>query len=219
MFHLRYILNKAVGFDNNRAVISICRNRTLPQPSSISAAVASEVRFLSTHRKNENVALQSVIRQGLESLQSATSEIQSKAKRRLFITDEDTGPSIEQIQESIRLQHLVEDAVEAYTLKRGSMFCIMDEPISIIDVEVSEDLRHARVYWSLPFSFLIKDGIPAELRKKVMDKMQKILETRGGPIQGMVHQKLRHYYRPPTIRWVQAETEMLRKVMKDLMRS
>lgn len=177
-----------------------------------------------------NPGLKSVKDQGISVLKSLTSEIQGKTKtRRLLISQEDIGPTPEQLQEATRLRGLVEDALEEYTSKRGGLFCMNTEfgaePIAIVDVEITEDLRAARVYWSLPFSILIMDitrgsrargGSGMEMRRKAALRMQKILEERGGVIQGIVHQKMRRYFRPPTLRFVMAEGEMLRNFLKEL---
>jgi hypothetical protein len=56
-----------------------------------------------------------------------------------------------------------------------------------------------------------------EIRLKVAKRMQIILENKGGVLQGLVHRKMRRYFRPPKIRFVMAEGEMLRSVLKDLL--
>ncbi len=163
-----------------------------------------------------NPGLQSVKQQGIKILQALSTDIQSKTKRRLLLSDEDTGPTAEQLREASRLKILTEDALEQYTSRKGGLFCIMNEQIAIIDVEVTEDLRQARVYWSLPYSVLLMGGVKREARAKAVKRMQRILEERGGVLQGLVHIKLRNYFRPPKIRFVPAEGEMLRKFLRDL---
>jgi len=193
-------------------------------------------RCLSTVTNNtidkqpNSAALQSVKEQGIKILKSTTLQIQQKTQRRLLLSAEDTGPAPEQIKEANRLKLFVEDALEEYTSRHGALFCFQDEPISIIDVEVTPDLRQARVFWSLPFSFLLEDSFPQksqrghqyrmdgqEMRLKVAKRMQIILENKGGVLQGLVHRKMRRYFRPPKIRFVMAEGEMLRSVLKDLL--
>lgn len=196
---------------------------TLPKISSNTPIILKNIQssFLSTaasasHQTPKNPGLASVKEQGLTVLQSTTADIISKTKRRLLLSDEDTGPTANQLREAARLKILVEDAVEKYTSHKGGLFCMMNEPIAIIDVEITEDLRQARVYWTLPYSVLLMD-VSSDVRARAIKRMQTILEERGGVLQGIVHQKLRSYYRAPKIRFVTAEGEMLRSVLKELL--
>jgi hypothetical protein len=164
-----------------------------------------------------NPGLHSVIDEGLTILKSISSDIQSKTKRRLLLSDEDTGPSPEQLRESVRIKQFMEDAIEIFTSRKGNLFCVMKEPIIIVDVEITQDLRQARVFWSLPYGVLLMDGISAETRMRAAERMQRVLDERGGVLQGLVHQKMRGYFRPPKIRFVMAEGEMLRRYLKELL--
>uniref|UniRef100_A0A6S8Z366 Ribosome-binding factor A n=1 Tax=Chaetoceros debilis TaxID=122233 RepID=A0A6S8Z366_9STRA len=166
---------------------------------------------------NPNPGIQSVKEMGLDFLQSSTLDIQKRTQQRLLLEDEDTGPTDVQLEEAARLRDYVEEAVYTYTATKGkSTFCILDEPVHIVDVEITEDLRQARIYWSLPFSVLLMDNVPRTIREKAVKKMQGILEAKGGPIQGMVHRKMKMYFRPPILRWVPAEGEMLRRHLKEI---
>ena len=64
---------------------------------------------------------------------------------------------------------------------------------------------------SLPLS-LDLHKIPQSKLEQLVRKMQKILDDKGGKIQGLVHTRLRAYY-PPRIIWVAAE-----HISKDLKR-
>lgn len=163
-----------------------------------------------------NLGLAFVKEQGLQALAGTASDIQSKTKRRLLVEDEQKGPSVVQIREALRLRQIVEDAIEQYTSKKGALFCIQGEPIAIIDTEVSPDLKQARVFWSLPYNFLLTDHRSKRIREQTIARMQNILEKRGSVIQGIVHNQLRSYNRPPRIYFVPAEGELLRNVMRDL---
>ncbi len=89
-------------------------------------------------RPRLNKGLESVKEQGMHILEATVSDIQTKTKRRLLLEDEDTGPAVHQLKEALKLKRLVEDAVHTYTSKSDNLFCIMNAPISIIDVEVTE---------------------------------------------------------------------------------
>jgi len=170
-------------------------------------------------RPRVNIALESIKEQGQHILEATITDIQSKTNRRLLVEDEDHGPTDYQIKEANRVAEFVEQAIEDYTSKRGNVFCIMNEPIVIIDCEITEDLRQARVFWSLPYEILLLEDtkINAAMRAKLVQYMQRILEERGGVLQGMVHTKMRMYFRPPTIRFVPAEGEILRRALHDWM--
>ena len=169
------------------------------------------------NKSTQRSTLQSIKEKGEHILHSLQSDIQSKTKRRLLLSDQDTGPSSDQLRESVRLKRFTEDAIEQYTSKRGNLFCILNEPIVIVDVEITQDLRQARVFWSLPYSVLLMDGISVEARMRAAERMQRVLEEKGGALQVLVHQKMRSYFRPPKIRFVMAEGEMLRNYLKDLL--
>ena len=169
------------------------------------------------YKPRMNKGLESIKEQGKDILDATLSDIISKTKRRLLIEDEDTGPTIYQLKESMKVKRLMEDAIETYTTTNSSLFCIMNDPISIIDVEITEDLRQARVFWSLPYSIMVLDDsvVNRDTREKIVVKMQSILDERGGVLQGMVHTKMRNYFRAPKIRFVPAEGEMLRKSLQE----
>jgi len=178
--------------------------------------IGQSLLMSSSRKPRINEGLESVKEQGLKVLESTLSDIQVKTKRRLLIEDEDNGPTVSQMKEAMTIKRFVEDAVLMYTSQRGNLFCIMDEPIAIIDVEITEDLKHARVFWSLPFGVLLlgDDVIKRSTREKLTRRMQIILNERGGVLQGMTHVKMRHYFRPPKIHFVPAESEMLRAAMQ-----
>ena len=220
------IYSRCVLYSNLNRKASRCLSAVT---TDITTTTTTTTTTTNSNKQHNSAALQSVKEQGIKILKSTTMQIQEKTKRRLLLSAEDTGPAPEQIKEANRLKVLVEDALEEYTSRHGALFCLQDEPISIIDVEVTPDLRQARVFWSLPFSFLLDDGISQksqrgqyrmegqEIRLKVAKRMQIILENKGGVLQGLVHRKMRRYFRPPKIRFVMAEGEMLRSVLKDLL--
>lgn len=172
-----------------------------------------------SHRRTINPGLESIKQEGVHILTSLTNDVQSKTKRRLLLKDEDTGPTPTQLKEATRLKHLVEEALITYTSKKGgiSPFCIMGEPIALIDVEITQDLRNARVYWTLPYGVLLMNTLNRDMREQAVKRMQRILDEKGGVIQGIVSTKMRHYFRPPKLKFVPAEGEMLRSTLQDMM--
>lgn len=193
-----------------RKILSICSRYA-------SRLIHSSIRMSS--KEQQNLGLESIKQEGFDILASLTNDVQSKTKRRLLLKDEDFGPTSAQLKEARRLKLLVEEALIQYTSKRGgtSPFCIQGEPIAVLDVEITEDLRNARVYWTLPYSILLMDTVRRDTREQLVKNMQRILDENGGVIQGIVSTRLRHYFRSPKIRFVPAEGEMLRKTLQTMM--
>jgi len=185
----------------------------------IVGTATSHYRLNHIHRRTINAGLESIKQEGIHILTSLTNDVQSKTKRRLLLKDEDTGPTPTQLKEATRLKNLVEEALITYTSKKGgvSPFCIMGEPIALIDVEITPDLRNARVYWTLPYGVLLMNTLNRDMREQAVKRMQRILDEKGGVIQGIVSTKMRHYFRPPKLKFVPAEGEMLRSILQDMM--
>jgi hypothetical protein len=141
--------------------------------------------------------------------------VRSKTKQRLLIEDEHTGPSSIQLREAGRMKLFVQDAIEHYTSRFGERFCINKEPIVIIDAEISADLRHARVYWCIPFSLLASPKLPMNAIETITNKMQRILDEQGGILQGLVHARMRAYHHHAQIKFAPAEFSLLREVLKE----
>jgi len=147
-------------------------------------------------------------------LQTAEEVGAKTAAKPLFVTEAGSGPTARQIKEASRIHQVLDEAIEQYS-KKDATFTIRGDPIMILDVEVSQDLRHARAYWTLPFTLI---DLPGGMRTEMKRRMQTILEKRGGALQAMVHSKLRFYY-PPRVRFVPAEDDVLAMAMKDLLRA
>lgn len=164
-------------------------------------------------RRARNFRLEAIKKEGLTHLDQTAEEAAAKAAARpLFVTEEEMGPNKRQIKEATRIHQVLDEAIEQYS-KKEATFTIRGEPIMILDVEVSQDLRHARAYWALSPVTLI--DLPDDTRAEVKRRMQTILEKRGGALQALVHSKLRFYY-PPRVKFVPAEDDVLAMAMKDL---
>lgn len=163
-------------------------------------------------RRTRNFRLEAIKKEGLTHLEQTAEEAAAKtAAKPLFVTDEEMGPNKRQMKEASRIHRVLDDAIEQYS-KKESTFTIRGDPIMILDVEVSQDFRHARAYWTLPFTLI---DLPDDTRAEVKRRMQTILEKKGGALQALVHSKLRFYY-PPRVRFVPAEDDVLAMAMKDL---
>ena len=163
-------------------------------------------------RRARNFRLEAIKKEGLPHLEQTAEEAAAKAAAKpLFITQEEIGPNKRQMKEASRIHQVLDDAIEQYS-KKEATFTIRGDPIMILDVEVSQDFRHAIAYWVLPFTLI---DLPDDTRAEVKRRMQTILEKKGGALQAMVHSKLRFYY-PPRVRFVPAEDDVLAMAMKDL---
>jgi len=132
--------------------------------------------------------------------------------------DNGGGPSVRQLQRASQvMDHLIEivsemdqtDIVQT-TLSRvgnnnidesSSLFNDSSEMIDIYDVEVSPDLRHARVYYSLSSV----DHLPFATQQKAMVLWDKYLvKGRGrGLIQHRLSMRMRNKY-PPKLHFIPA---------------
>lgn len=151
---------------------------------------------------------------GLSQLHNQTQDLISRTREPLVLNEQDfeqiKEPSIPQKQEAARLEPVIIEALALYS-SRHDTFCIRGDCIDILGVEVSPDLKMARVYWCLPYSLDI-GKLPHQKLEQVVTRMQQILDEHGKKIQALVHSRLRAYY-PPKLQWVAAE-----HVSKDLKR-
>mmetsp|Transcript_32247 Transcript_32247/g.94940 ORF Transcript_32247/g.94940 Transcript_32247/m.94940 type:complete len:238 (+) Transcript_32247:30-743(+) len=165
-------------------------------------------------RRVRNFRLEAIKKEGLTHLDQTAQEASAKAAAKpLFVTEEESGPTARQVKEASRIHQVLDEAIDQFS-KKEATFTIRGDPIMILDVEVSQDLRHARAYWTLPFTLI---DLPDDTRAEVKRRMQTILEKRGGALQALVHSKLRFYY-PPRLRFVPADDSVLSMAMKDLLR-
>jgi ribosome-binding factor A len=149
---------------------------------------------------------------GLAQLEATTREVAAKSNKPLFVRDEDVDPTPEQLGEAQRVLRVAQEALSQLSQK-DPIFTIRGDPIEILDVEVSRDLRQARVYWTLPFWMM---EFPEDVTQRATEKMQGLLDKRGSKLQTLVHARLRHYY-PPKLRFVAADGDLLRLTLKGIL--
>jgi ribosome-binding factor A len=174
-------------------------------------------RLLSTGEKTErpvpihNEALAQIKALGMPHLEATTEEVATKAREPLFLQEHEMGPTPQQLNEANRIYSVVTDALDNFS-RRDSTFSIRGEPIVIMEVEVSRDLKQARVYWTLPFSVM---ELPDKILDEVTRRMQDILEKEGGKLRRLVHARLSSYY-PPKLRFFPSQDVVFRLAMKDM---
>ena len=179
--------------------------------SKSSDAVINDVapQRCGTQRRNE--ALEAVKHAGVAHLDQTAKDVSEKTRRPLLISEEEKSPAVRQLREARRIQLILEESLDVFS-RKDSTFSIRGETIVVIEVEVSPDMRYARVYWSLPFSMVV---LPEGVRKEVKKIMQNRLEERGGQLQALVHGRLRFYY-PPKLRFVPADDDVSTHALKNL---
>jgi ribosome-binding factor A len=148
---------------------------------------------------------------GMPHLEATTLEIINKTREPLFLAESEMGPSPDQLAEANRIFGVLSDVMDTFS-RRDATFSIKGEPIVIMDVEVSKDLKQARVYWTLPFSVTRYDQHVVE---QVKERMQQLLEKKGGKLQRLVHAQLRSYY-PPKLRFVPSPDDLFGESIKKL---
>lgn len=158
-----------------------------------------------------NEALAQVKAMGMSHLEATTLEIQSKTRAPLFLHESEMGPTPDQLAEANRIYTVTTKVLETFS-QRDTTFSIKGEPIVIMEVEVSQDLRQARVYWALPFSVM---NYPSEILEQVTERMQHLLEKRGGKLQRLVHAQLRSYY-PPKLRFVPSPDSVFQQDIQNM---
>eukprot|EP00559_Dactyliosolen_fragilissimus_P000661 CAMPEP_0184864898 /NCGR_PEP_ID=MMETSP0580-20130426/16271_1 /TAXON_ID=1118495 /ORGANISM="Dactyliosolen fragilissimus" /LENGTH=230 /DNA_ID=CAMNT_0027363845 /DNA_START=82 /DNA_END=774 /DNA_ORIENTATION=- len=166
------------------------------------------------------VGLKFVKEQGTSHLEAITSDMKARSSDRLLAKDEDVGPSPRQKKEAERIKVLIEDAIEVYISKTGgnSFCCVGGDPIVVLDVEVSSDLRRARIYWTLPFGLLTMRNLSSAKLNQIARRVQEHLDKGVGFLKVIVHGKLSSYHRPPDFQFVHAEGgALLDKELKELL--
>jgi ribosome-binding factor A len=165
-----------------------------------------------TSRKGKEGSLEAVKAAGMQYLEDTAKELATKARQSLLISEEDDMPSVNQLREANLIQEVTEDVLEKFC-KRNDLFCLGGDPIMILDAEVSPDLRHARVFWSLPYVILLNARrFPPHIQEELVKRMEERLFKHGGKLQVLVHARLRSYY-PPNLRFVAANEAMVQDLL------
>lgn len=186
-------------------------NNTTTSTADNTTATASDNTVSKRPKPIRNEGLAQVKVLGMPFLEATTLNVLQKTRAPLFLPESEMGPSPNQLAEANRVFGVVSQVVETFA-RRDTTFSIKGEPIVIMQVEVSKDLKQARVYWTLPFSVMRYDQHVVEEVKK---RMQVVLETRGGKLQRLVHAQLRSYY-PPKLRFVPSPDDLFDASIREL---
>ena len=191
----------------NKLPVLLCRNQT-----EICRPIIGQPFSFNTKRKINNVCedeginkLEKIKKEGLDQLQASASDLSNSSLGRKGLMDNPAKRevSVKQRRRAAHLERLICEVLEKMELKGDESFCCEGESIEISFVEVSPDLRHARVYWTLPLTML--DRPESDIRHYTTT-MKHHLEMGGaGYIQKRISALMRNGY-PPRIRFIATDT-------------
>jgi ribosome-binding factor A len=187
---------------------------------SLSGATGSTRFFtVSSEDLGPNPGLASVISQGASSLENTASEVEAKTKKALGDNKGDDPLQPRQLMEAQRILDVTTECLEEMTNGgTAGLLSVLEEPITIMEVQVNRDLKQAKVYWALPFSILLDDRIDGKVYRQLVTKMEKnILEKGGGKmLQRQVHGRLSFYY-PPRMKFFPASNSMIHQAISEFL--
>ena len=195
---------------NNFLYFSTKRSPKAKKPSNRSRNGNKDRRDLFEKDQTNLSPLEQIKTNGLDEFEKMTSQAVSKSRK--LLTDDnksDDGKemlTIAQLRKAEHIERTLTQAIDKIS-RHESIFNIGGEPIDVTDVEVSSDLRYARVLWSLPFE--IEKDISREVsteerdikRDKIISKMQNVIEAKGRVrLQGLINISVKG--RAPKLRFV-----------------
>lgn len=172
-----------------------------------------------------NPGLESVISQGVQSLEKTAADVQAKTRNvslALHATGKNAaaqqGPNPRQLAESQRIWDVATEALEDLCERQQGNMYLGGEPIVILDVRVNSNAKLAKVYWTLPFGVLTDTRMTVNIYNKLMSKMQEHVQDNGGAklLARQVSNRLRSYY-PPRLRLTPATADMVAEFMAESM--
>lgn len=164
-----------------------------------------------------NPGLESVIGQGIASLQRTATDVQAKTKK---VTDLaaplEKVKTHKQLAETQRVFDTAVECLEAICHKQpNNPLAMRGEPIAILDVQVNSNSKLAKVYWTLPYGILMDDRLTPSTYQRLVAQMEKNLEDGGASLlQRHVHTRLRSYY-PPRLKFFLAPPNMVAEALGD----
>lgn len=162
-----------------------------------------------------NPALQSIKYAGLKDLEQITQESISRGKQSLLSSSSSStsnpynnnhnnqeGPSIRQLKKAKQIHRMLNEELNRLSGTELT-FCIAGESIELTQVEISPDLRHARVYWTLPYALM---DTSEQVVRSATAYMQHQLDAHGIKLKMALSRKLRQSRNVPKLRFVAENT-------------
>ncbi|CAJ1961367.1 unnamed protein product [Cylindrotheca closterium] len=139
-----------------------------------------------------NPGLESVISQGLSSLEGTAKEIQSKTRHSGIVPSKSSDPSIpdatthRQMAEAQRLLdvateclddlcHKYQDQPPSAMQKALPGLQLKGQPIELFEVQVNKDGKQAKVFWTLPYSVLLDPNVNQNIYQRLVQTLQEQL--------------------------------------------
>ena len=177
------------------------------------------------HVGGPNPGLESVIRQGMPSLNSTATHVHTKTKMTSLSnnTPKRSTTTPRQLAESQRILDVTTECLDEMVMNGGNgkhkstLLAIRGEPIALLEVEVNSNARQAKVYWTLPYGILTDVRLTPTVYQTLMHKIQQqfMEQGAGNLLAGMVHTRLRFYY-PPRLKFHPAPSSMVVQAMEEL---
>jgi hypothetical protein len=167
-----------------------------------------------------NPGLESVISQGMTSLERTASEVQTKTKKTSLSASapKKSLTTPRQLAESQRILDVATDCLEALCERDAqNLLAIGGEPLVLLDVQVNSNAKLAKVFWTLPYGILTDERLTPTAYRTLMAKMQGHFEKGAGKVLAQqVHTRLRSYY-PPRLKFHPAPPNMVAQAMGEVL--
>lgn len=213
--------NSSNSNNNNRLYFSTKRsNKTKKNPNKSNNKKRGGYNRHKSRSEDQSILspLEQIKSKGLQQFEKMTDEVVSKSRKLLTDDNKDEDGeemlSIAQLRKTEHIRRTLTSCIEKIS-RHESIFMIGNEPIDIMDVEVSSDLRYARVIWSLPFE--INDIIASSeedddsKRQKIISEMKNILDTKGtARLQGLINISVKG--RSPKLRFVHENSNKISRL-------
>ena len=179
-----------------------------------------------------NPGLESIISQGIPTLQRTAYDIEQKTRRTSLNEPHKTGSyhlgTLEprQLAESQRILDVAIECLEdivsesengKLTKGQNDGLVLFGEPIVLLECIVNRNIKQAKLYWTLPYSILLDERINQKVYQQIVERLNKDLIKNGGSklLGRHIHSRLSSYY-PPRIKLIPATDEMIQKAIEEL---
>jgi len=206
------------------------KNNTLSSNLSSSSSSTEEEQAIGvTWKILSNPSLEEIKRKGMNDLERITENAIYHSRKSLLdksknsnksrkgneeeeedddISSSRKGPTIRQLKRANQINEIIRDIMYNHHLYNNSSFSSRDDnmnedSIEIRDVEVSKDLRYARIFWSLPQS--MAEELSQEKLKELSLITQNRLNVQVRDIQRLVGRRINGKF-VPKLRFVPEDT-------------
>jgi len=216
------------------------------RPSIHSTTTHSASSSSSSFELGRNPGLESVISQGLSSLEQTAMDIQSKTRHSGIIPTKSADPSENtsthrQLAEAQRILDVATECLEDLCHKYQDQpplamqkalpgLQLKGQPIELLEVQVNKDGKQAKVFWTLPYSVLLDPNVNQNIYQRLVMTLQEQLlmgqqqqqdnngqQQRGGAKILSQHVGSKlRFYFPPRIKLVPATHEMVERAIREI---